>query len=77
MRKNLHKIFTCPVCKKEKLGYEFTDYPDVSKCGDCFTHPFKCNRCGKINKVTEERVMRNQTPFCRYCFSTELKALED
>lgn len=77
MRRNPHKRFTCPVCKKEKLGYEFTEYPDVSKCGACFVHPFKCRNCGRINKVSEERDMRDQIPFCRYCFSTELEKVEN
>ena len=68
---NLFDKQICPSCKVEKFVYQFTEYND--KCGECSTYMYKCEACGKRNKVSEERVLRNQIPFCRYCFSTELR----
>jgi len=33
---------------------------------------YKCNNCGRENKISKELFERKQTPFCRMCFSTDI-----
>jgi DNA-directed RNA polymerase subunit RPC12/RpoP len=33
---------------------------------------YKCNNCGRENKLSKELFERKQTPFCRMCFSTDI-----
>jgi len=33
---------------------------------------YKCNNCGRENKLSKELFERKQTPFCRMCFSLDI-----
>lgn len=33
---------------------------------------YKCNNCGRENKIPKELFERKKIPFCRGCFSTDI-----
>jgi DNA-directed RNA polymerase subunit RPC12/RpoP len=38
---------------------------------------YKCNKCGREGEISKEIYERNQTPFCRGCFSTDIVSKDE